>query len=433
MCSYCVTVIDIATGETVDDKIAECAGSASWGADDSTLFYTTEDETKRPYKVHRHTIGAAQSSDTCVYTDEDGQYYVGMGKSKTNRFLYIESGSSETSECHFIDLKASPPQNTPTVIQPRTFGLRYEVTDHGDNFLIVTNKDKSTEGCLMHTPIASCGKDNWTAVVPYLATRNILDVDCFEDYVVLEGREGGLTRVWLMDMADAGAAGRLPDPATLRQVTFKDDLYEAGVSTNLIWNTKKLRLVYSSLATPYTWYNLDMSKPQADDETAGLEVLKVKDVLNFDGSLYETRRVFATAPDKRQVPISLVYRKDLFAGKKQHAVPTMLYGYGSYGINIDPAFDAKLLPYLDRGMLYAIAHIRGGGEMGRGWYEEEGKYLMKRNTFTDFVACVRTHQLINCCFETRPALAGVRGRSCLCRCICHLRRDSMLTCELELV
>lgn len=151
-----------------------------------------------------------------------------------------------------------------------------------------------------------------------------------------------------------------------------------------------------------------MSKPQADDDTAGLEVLKVKEVLNFDGSLYETRRVFATAPDKRQVPISLVYRKDLFEGGKQTAVPTMLYGYGSYGINIDPAFDAKLLPYLDRGMLYAIAHIRGGGEMGRGWYEDEGKYLCKRNTFTDFVACAE--HLIDEGY-TKPEVLAMEGRS----------------------
>ena len=177
-------------------------------------------------------------------------------------------------------------------------------------------------------------------MLPYLGTRNILDIDCFEDHIVLEGREGGLTRVWIMDMqpsAAAGAVGRLPDPATLRQVKFKDDLYEAGVSTNLIWNTKNLRLVYSSLATPYTWYNLDMAKPQAvDAENAGLEVLKVKDVLNFDGSLYETRRVFATAPDKRQVPISLVYRKDLFVGGKQSVVPTMLYGYVEHACTHPP-------------------------------------------------------------------------------------------------
>jgi oligopeptidase B len=169
--------------------------------------------------------------------------------------------------------------------------------------------------------------------MPYLATRNIQDIDVFEDYMAIEGREDGLTRVWLMDMAPAvgGATGKLPDPATWRQVEFKDDLYEAGTSVNLIWNTKKLRLVYSSLATPYTWYNLDMSAAEG-----GLEVLKVKPVLNFDGALYETRRVFAKAPDDTLVPISLVYRKDLFESGKQKVVPTMLYGYGSYGARFSP-------------------------------------------------------------------------------------------------
>jgi len=407
--TYDAFVINAETGAIVESEaVKNIAGSITWGNDMKSYFYTTEDEAKRPHKVWKHTIGTSQSDDQCLYTDDDELYYVGIAKSTSGNYMLINSESSETTEWHFIDLK-SEDQSAKTIV-PRQFGQRYYPDHHGDNFLIVTNKDGATEMCLMYAPVATCGIENWTELLPHTTTRQVEDIVLFKDYLVLQGREAGLTQLWVMKFKDG-----LPDVASMNRLQFKDDLYEVAVSYNKVWDTNALRLTYESLASPATWFSLDMSQSiaTAAESVAAMTTIKVKEVLNFDGNLYQTKRTFATASDGTQVPISMVFRKDLFQGDfdgsvAPHTVPTLLYGYGSYGICIDPGFDARLLPYLDRGMMYAIAHVRGGGEMGRFWYEKQGKYLNKRNTFSDFISCAE--HLVDNGYST-PKQMAIEGRS----------------------
>jgi len=234
-----------------------------------------------------------------------------------------------------------------------------------------------------------------------IPSRWIEDVSVFKEHLVLEGRQGGLTQIWLLDM-DAGCV----NPESLRCVTFDEELFTVGTSVNKDFDTHFVRITYSSLTTPNRWLDLDMRVGADPRET----LIKEQPVLNFDRSLYVCKRMFATAPDKTQIPMSLVHRRDLYDADKESPAPKpmMLYGYGSYGLCMDPSFNRLTLPYLDRGMIYCIAHIRGGGEMGRYWYEEQGKYLTKRNTFQDFVSCAE--HLVDKGI-TAPNLLSAEGRS----------------------
>eukprot|EP01063_Lacrimia_lanifica_P023520 TRINITY_DN3107_c0_g1_i1.p1 TRINITY_DN3107_c0_g1~~TRINITY_DN3107_c0_g1_i1.p1 ORF type:complete len:753 (+),score=343.03 TRINITY_DN3107_c0_g1_i1:67-2259(+) len=405
---YSIVVRDIATGATVDETVTGTDHLVVWG-DDSTLFYLTLDEIKRPDKLYMRKLAGgagaaqpAQAEDVLMLHEEDEQFRVGVGKSASGRLLLVEIASTETTEVRYIDLGAMGPL---TVVEPRHFGLRYEVEHDGhDGLLILTNKDKAINNRLMRAPLGSPAAENWAEVIPYDDARKLDAAVVFKHHVVLEGRQGGLTQLWLMDK-DA-ASGAL-QPATLRLMTFPEDLYEVGTSENRDFDTKHVRIHYSSLTTPTQWTDVDMANM---DERV---VIKEHAVLAFDRTLYKCKRVFATAPDKTQIPMSMVWRADLVsdidAGKEARKPrATMLYGYGSYGICIDPGFHKLILPYLDRGMVYVIAHIRGGGEMGQPWYEEHGKYLTKRNTFQDFIACAEHLVEEN---YTQPSLLAAEGRS----------------------
>ena len=404
---YELVVMDVSTGNVLPDSVKKIAGSVQWG-DNLTLFYLTQDAQLRPYRMWRHKLSSDSASDTQLFEETDEMFWLGMGKSSSGRFMFAHSGSSETSECHFIDLKAKGANDASlTVIQPRTFGLRYDLEHDGaDGFLVWSNKDGAINNRLMRAPIASPSADTWEEIIPYDSTRKIADVEVFSNHIVMEGRSGGLTRVWLMNKDKS--TGSL-DAETLRQVTFDEELYETGTSTNREYDTNYVRLHYSSLTTPIQWLDMDMN------DMSNKQIIKEQAVLNFDRSLYVCKRVYATAPDKTQIPMSIVHRKDLYdddsgESKTNQRVPkpTMLYGYGSYGICIDPGFHKLILPYLDRGMIYCIAHVRGGGEMGRYWYEEQGKYLNKRNTFQDFISCAE--HLIDEKY-TQPSLLATEGRS----------------------
>lgn len=403
---YQVRVLDISSGDFIPGPVADMAGNLAWG-DSATLFYLTQDETLRPYRAWRHSLGTAAAEDELLLEEPDGQFYMGLSKSLSGRFIYVSACSGETYEMHSLDL-ASKDKSSLCVIQPRKFGLRYSVEHDGrDGLYIWTNKDGAINNRLMHAPIASCSSDKWIEAIPYDPSRMIEDVSVFKDFVVLEGRQGGLTRLWIMDV-DANT-GRVA-PSSLRQVDFKEELYEVSTSINRVFNTPFLRIDYSSLTTPTQWIDLDMRSGASPRDI----LVKEQEVPNFDRTQYVCRRVFATAPDKTQIPMSIVHRRDLYgdAGCVGATPPTPkpvhLYGYGSYGICIDPHFSRFVLPYLDRGMIYVIAHVRGGGEMGRFWYEEEGKYLTKRNTFSDFIACAE--HLVDNGFTT-PDIMSCEGRS----------------------
>ena len=337
---YELVVLNIASGEVLPDRVQKIASSLQWG-DDSSLFYLTQDKQLRPYRMWRHILGSESSTDVQLFEEKDEMFWLGMGKSNSGRFMFAASGSSETSEFWFIDLKATDANvATMTCVQPRTFGLRYDVDHDGqEGFLISTNKDDAINNRLMSASVTAPGVEHWKEIIPYDATRKIAGLEVFSNHVVLEGRQNGLTQLWLMDK-DAATGGVVSE--SLRQVTFDEELYETGVSTNKEYDTSIVRIHYSSLTTPTQWLDLDMN------DMSSKTLIKEQAVLNFDRSLYVCKRVFATAPDKTQIPMSIVHRKDLYdedgtngetkgnEGATRTPKPTMLYGYGSYGICIDP-------------------------------------------------------------------------------------------------
>jgi oligopeptidase B len=431
---YSVVVLDLATGEPLAGTAAggqlpqKVASTLCWGADNVSLFYLKQDATLRPYQLWVHMLpsktGGASGSvgtDTLLFEERDEQFWLGLGKSLSGRFIFADSASTETSEIHALDLHqvgASAPAME--MVQPRRFGLRYEVEhDGGDGFIILTNKDRALNNRLMSCSTAKgqTGEEHWAELIPYDPARNIAEVVCFSSFLALAGREDGLTQLWLLERDGAGGS---VVPSSLRRVTFDEELYEVDIGTNLVFDSPYLRYRYSSLTTPARDLDLDTRVPAQDGSDSRDTLIKEAAILNFDRMLYVCKRIHATASDKAQIPMSIVYRKDLYGSEELPPAedpgctpaptpkPLHLYGYGSYGVCIDPAFDKSILPYLDRGMIFVIANIRGGGEMGRHWYEEQGKYLQKRNTFSDFVACAE--QLIDRGYTT-PAMMSCEGRS----------------------
>ena len=370
-----------------------CSGDIEWGSDNQVLFYITEDAAKRPHKLWKHVIGTEQSADVCLFTEEDAIYYLWMCKTKDNAFLLACSGSSETSEKSFIDLKSDDTSKL-TVIQKRTKGLRYSVEHIEGKFIVWTNIDEAINNRLMITDVATPGKENWKEVIPYDSKRKIDDVEVFKTFIALDGRQDGLTQCWTMRVNDGNF-----DADTFKKIEWPEEMYKCGLSVNRIYDTKALRVSYTSLTTPMMWQDYDI-------ESGQFSLVKQREVLNFDSSKYTCKRIFAKANDGTKIPMSVVHLKDLVLGSGD--TPTFLYGYGSYGMCVDPGFDARILPYVDRGVVYVIAHIRGGGEMGRYWYEEQGKYLNKRNTFSDFVNCAE--HLIDTKI-TNPEKLACEGRS----------------------
>ena len=427
--TYKVVVRDIATGEEKTDAIDRVSGSIQWGCDEQELFYCTEDEAKRPDKLWRHCMGTAQSEDCLVFHEADSLFYLSSWRSKSGQLLLVDSGSCETTEMHYLVLGNADGGTDPkalVTVQPRDFKLRYEV-EHlpapHDGLLVWSNKDNALNMRLMFTSLEACargaGQDDWAELIEYDSTRQIEGVEVFSGHIAVEGRQDGLTQVWI---------GKIPSDKSiteveLNRVEFPDPTYEAGISSqgNKIFDAAEIRLHYSSLTTPTTWLDMDMDK-QGDE---AFTTVKQEEVLNFKKEDYACCRMFAPANDGTQIPVSVVYKANLFDADLNGAEsfdaffatngtapggsrPCFLYGYGSYGICIDPGFDAKLLPYLDRGVVYCIAHIRGGGEMGRYWYEEQGKYLNKRNTFSDFINCA---EFLIDSGVTTPAQLAIEGRS----------------------
>jgi len=400
--TYSVRFLDLATGSELADKLEGVCGGVEWGGDGAAVFYTTEDAAKRPWKLWRHVMGQPQASDVCLYTEEDELFYLSAGKTTSGRFLIAHSGSSETSELRLLDLAAGS-EGDLRLVQQRQFGLRYDVEHSGDFLLIWTNKDGALNNRLVRVAAEAAmagkgGQEAWEEVLPYDPSMRIESVTALKDYVALDGRRGGLTRIWVL--------GSSLESGSLRQLDFDEELYEVEVGTNKDPDTPFLRLTYSSLTTPRTQYDCDLRLAS----TAGALVpVWRQEVPGFDASRYTCRRLFAKAPDGTEIPISMVHLKGLLDGEEgRKPKPCMLYGYGSYGICVDPGFDVHALPYLDRGMVYCIANVRGGGEMGRHWYEKEGKYLTKRNTFSDFVACAEhlVEQGV-----TAPGKLAIEGRS----------------------
>jgi oligopeptidase B len=368
---FTLRVKDLATGEVLSDEIPNTAHGCAWSLDGSVLFYTTVDDAWRPYRVHRHVVGTPASDDVVIFTEPDEKFWTGIGLSRSERYLQIHTSSKLTSEVRLLD--ASDPMGEFTVVAPRRQGVEYDVEHAGDRLLILHN-DGAEDFELATAPLPGQGDTAvWTPVIPHSPGTRLLSVDAFADHLVLYYRRDGLTGLRVLP-ADGSGAGQ--------EITFGEPLYDMGPGPNPEFETSVFRLGYTSMVTPTSVYDYDLA-------TGERTLLKQQEVLPspsgavYNPADYEQYREWATAPDGTRVPISVVAGKDT---PRDGSAPCLLYGYGSYEHSIDPYFSIPRLSLLDRGFVFAIAHVRGGGEMGRAWYDN-GKTLTKKNTFTDFVAC----------------------------------------------
>jgi len=352
---------NLRTGEMLSDVVPRAIGGIAWAEDNRTLFYTKPDSVSvRPYQVYRHRLGTPAAADQMVYEDKDETYYVGVSKTKSRAYIMIQSSQTMATEYSYV--RADQPEAPFRVLIPRERGHEYYANHFGDYFYILSN-DHAKNFRLMRTPVARPGRDNWDEVIPHRADVLVEDFEFFRDYLVLTERKDGLVQLRVRPWSGQNEY----------YLDFGEPAYLAYVSTNLEFNTPVLRYGYTSLTTPSSTYDYDMKTRQKT-------VLKRDQILGgFDPANYVTERFFTTARDGARVPVSLVYRKGI-----ARPAPLLLTGYGSYGSSSDPTFSSDRLSLLDRGFVFAIAHIRGGSEMGRAWYEN-GRQLQKRNTFTDFI------------------------------------------------
>ncbi|PPF22536.1 S9 family peptidase [Rathayibacter sp. AY1A7] len=393
---YTLRIRDLETGEDLPDVIEGTGGGATFGADARFVFYPTVDESWRPDTIWRHEVGAG-TPDEVVFAEPDERYWIGVGLTRSRRFLVIEIGSKITSECLLLD--ASDPTGSFRSVWPRREGVEYEVehavVDGHDRLLIVHN-DGALDFEIVEEPAdlsldADARARERRVVVPHREGRRIEGVDAFAGHVVVSYRADGATRLGLLREDGAGAR--------LEEIVFDEPLYDAGLAGNPEWEQSSLRLAYTSFVTPSTVLALDVA-------TGERTVLKQQPVLgDYDPALYVQRREWAVAEDGTRVPLSLVWRRDA-ADPDSAPAPLLLYGYGSYEASIDPGFSIARLSLLDRGVVFAVAHVRGGGEMGRSWYEN-GKTLAKRTTFTDFVSAAR--HLVDAGFTTPDRLVAQGG------------------------
>jgi oligopeptidase B len=364
---YTIQIKNLQTGEILADKIENVTGASVWANDNNTIFYVRQDQvTLRADKVFKHKLNTESEKDVLVFDEVDDTFNVSISKEKSRKYIVIGSGSTLTTEYRILN--SNNPDGEFTVFQPRVRGLEYSISHYEDSFYILTNKDKATNFKLMKTPEDKTGKKNWVDLIPHREDVLLEDIEIFKNYLVVEERSNGLNHIRIMPWGDE------PD----YYLPFGSETYNAYTTTNVDFDTDILRYSYQSLATPSSVIDFNM-------KTKTKEILKEQEVLGgkFDKNNYVEERVWATARDGVKVPISMVYRKGL---EKNGKNPLLLYAYGSYGITMDTYFSSTRLSLLDRGFVYAIAHIRGGEDLGRQWYED-GKLLKKKNTFTDFIDC----------------------------------------------
>jgi oligopeptidase B len=364
--AYDLRIKSLETGTLLPDEIRNCSGSFAWANDNKTFVYDQLDEAHRPYKALKHVLGTGVDQDSTIYEEKDERFFLGISKSRDEKFIFVGVESELSSEIRFLE--ANRPDKELELIRPREANLLYYVESHGDRFFIVTN-DNAKNFKIVAAPVSSPGKENWKDFIPYDPQIKTDGVDAFEKYLAISARINGLPAIRIYDLK----SGELND------VKFDDPAYDVSLDRNPLFSSDIVRFRYSSFITPDSVIDYNMASRQKT-------VRKEKAVLGgFDKSNYQSERVFAKATDGVEVPISLVYRK---GSKKDGSAPLLLDGYGAYGLCEDADFDSDIISLLDRGFVYAIAHIRGGGELGRTWYED-GKLLNKKNTFTDFIACAQ--------------------------------------------
>uniref|UniRef100_UPI003D7FD1BF S9 family peptidase n=1 Tax=Pedobacter sp. TaxID=1411316 RepID=UPI003D7FD1BF len=361
---YTIHIKNLETGEIFKDAIPNTEADATWAADNKTLFYTAKNEvTLLSEKIKKHKLGTDPKLDEEVYHEKDNSNYIGVSKSKSGKYIFIYSGATLSSEMRMLD--AATPDEPFKVVQPRMKEVLYEMIPLDDKFLILTNW-KAKNFRVMECPLDKTGKENWKEVIAHRSDVLVEGIEEFKDFVVVKERKNGLNELRIRNKNGSE-----------HYVSFEEPAYRVAVAANPEYNSKNLRFIYTSLTTPSSTYDYNM-------ETKAKTLKKEQEVVGgYNKKDYTTERLYATAKDGTKIPISLVYKNTF---KKNGTAPLLLYGYGSYGATMDAAFSSTTLSLLNRGFVYAIAHIRGGQEMGRQWYED-GKLMKKINTFTDFIAC----------------------------------------------
>ena len=376
---YTVRVKDLSSGDLLEDELTGVLGGVTWGATPDHFYYSTIDETWRADKVWRHRLGTDQDADELVFHEPDGRFWVGVGRTRSRRYVVVATSAKNTSEYHVLD--AADPTAEPWCFSAREEGVEYSL-EHavisGEDVFLVLHNATGPEFELATAPPRPTGRADWVPLLAHDPAVRLEDVDAYATHLVVQQRSGGLPRVRVLDLGADGPRGVVDDWL----VEFPGELATTGAGSNPSFEQPTVRVGMTSMVEPASVYDLDV-------RTRARTLLKQAPVLGgYEPADYEERRLWATAPDGARVPISLVVRKDARGADGTDPVPLLLYGYGAYETSIDPYFSVARLSVLDRGAAFAIAHVRGGGELGRHWYDD-GKLLRKQQTFDDFVACAR--------------------------------------------
>lgn len=385
--AFTILVKDLESGTLLPVEIGDTSYSLEWADDNATFFYTIQDQSKRAYKIFRYTLGAAGPAE--ILHEPDERFSLDVSKTSSRAYVLINSVSSLTTEVRC--LAAAQPLGDFRVVLPRTPGIEYDLTHHGRYFYIRLNDGGAKTFRVIEAPIADPSPANWKEIAAARPAVTIESVTAFAGRLVFEERERGLVKLRIREFGSTAGTDES------HYVDFPEPVYSAGLSGNAEFDTNILRFTYTSLVTPASVFDYNMA-------TGERELKKQLEVPGYDPSLYQCERIEARAPDGVMAPISLVYKKGF---ERNGQAPLLLYGYGSYGISMDPAFSSDRLSLLDRGLVYAIAHVRGGGDLGKPWHED-GRLLKKMNTFTDFIACAET--LIRERYTSADRLA-IEGRS----------------------
>jgi oligopeptidase B len=361
---YTIRIRELATGKELPDCIPDTRGGFVWANDSKTLFYVRLDDNHRPLFVYRHVVGTPIEDDVLVYEEKDIGYYVALSNTQSSKYILIDAHDHQSSEVYLID--ADAPLGPLRMVEAREHGHEYSVEHHGDVLYLTTNSDGAEDFRICTAPVAAPGRENWREVIPHRPGCLILDTILYRDHMVRLERENGLPRIIVRRLADGAE----------HKIAFAEEAYALGVSSGYEFDTTTLRFVYSSMTTPAETYDYDM-------EAKTRTLRKRQEVPSgHNPADYVTRRLYAPTPDGETVPVSILYRKET---PLDGSAPVFLYGYGAYGISIPASFSTTRLSLVDRGFIYAIAHVRGGKDKGYRWYTE-GKLGKKVNTFTDFIA-----------------------------------------------
>ncbi len=363
---YEIRFKNLKTGKEYNDIIHNTDGETEWASDNKTIFYIKkDDETLREFQLWKHTLGTSDKEDVLVYEEEDESFYLSVSKSKSDKYILLESNSTISSECRYI--KSDKPNDDFKIIIPRQKNHEYSVETHGEFLYILTNYGGATNFKIIKTTFDKTDPKFWKEVIPYNKDIFIEDFEVFKDYIVVNERKNGLIYLKIINLKDKSEY----------YLDCGEEVYEIWISDNTEYNIDVLRYGYSSLTTPNSYFDYNMKTKEKillKEKFAGKKFVKNK---------YETKRINAPTKDGKKIPISIVYKKGISLNNEN---PLLVYAYGSYGYSMDASFRSSILSLLNRGFVFAIAHVRGGQELGRKWYED-GKLLHKKNTFTDFIVC----------------------------------------------